>query len=320
MKQNTMETKSSTETKYTDSLYCDKDQSFTSKIKILQYNVDMAMREEQHTETKWESRKKRVEALINDVGADIVCLQEMRSLPNTEPVINFLTRLDKYRFELAYRNPSELSFGQAILYDPKKFYPIQTVKKWLSSTPDFLSDDFTTKASGTTGFGSIVFGVQFIHVFNGKAVRGVEPFWVFNTHFVLEENAKTESCKTLLTVIPNIVNKQEFILTGDFNFFPDLDGDSQRTLLTNHWQDLGSGAVTLSGRKVEGTFVGYDHDAFKADLNNMVSRLDHIFTSERVRGEQTILYTKTMLDNEPTELTTRDYPSDHLPLVCTVTL
>ena len=52
----------------------------------------------------------------------------------------------------------------------------------------------------------------------------------------------------------------------------------------------------------------------------MVSRLDHIFSSNGVVGNNPLLYTKTMLEIEPEELKTRNYPSDHLPLVINITI
>ena len=67
----------------------------------------------------------------------------------------------------------------------------------------------------------------------------------------------------------------------------------------------------------------YDTDDFKADLTNMQSRLDHVWIwdiSERIQVSTPTLYTKTMLPEEPEELTTRHYPSDHLPLRVYVTI
>jgi len=288
---------------------------FSLKTKVLQYNVDMAMREEAHEATKWANRSSRVKSLIKDVDADIVCLQEMRRLPENPSINRFLAEFDDYRFQLEYRNSSALSFGQAILYKPEKYYPLKSVKYWLSATPDVVSDTYAVKAGGTTGFGYIVFGLKFLPMVDGKIVENAKPLWVFNTHFGLEEDLKTQSCHQLLKIINKEVDKDNFVVCGDFNFFPDRDGGKQRAILTEHWQDLGQGAKTLGGRSVEGTFVGYDHDAFKADLNNMISRLDHIFSSQCLTGVNPTLYTKTMLPKEPKELTTRDYPSDHLPLV-----
>lgn len=53
----------------------------------------------------------------------------------------------------------------------------------------------------------------------------------------------------------------------------------------------------------------------------MQSQLDNVFGSKRVaRNGNTILYMKTMLEVEPKELTTRDAPSDHLPVVMNLTV
>ena len=300
-------------------LHCSID-GFSRNFRLLQYNVDQAMREEQFEDTKWNNRYTRVTSLINDVDADIVCLQEMRKLPGTISVNQFLSSLFKYQYEIGYRNPSLLAFGQAILYKPEKFYPLQTVKRWLSDTPETVSDTWAINPAGSTGFGYLVLGTQFLSVKEGKVVTNAEPFWVFNVHLGMEEDVKTKSCHKLLEIVTKLTSGQKFVICGDFNFFPDRDGNKQRAILTEKLQDLGKGAKTLGGRPVEGTFVGYEHDQFKADLNNMVSRLDHIFGLEGVVGKDPTLYTKTMLPEEPEELTTRQYPSDHLPLRLEVTL
>ncbi len=297
---------------------------FKPVYRVLQYNVDQAMREEAVEATKWSNRFPRIKKLIDEVDADIVCLQEMRKLPNTITVNEFLASFKQYLFVVEYRNSSLLSFGQAILYKPEKLYPVKTTKYWLSDTPHKLSDTWANKAGGTTGFGYIVMGVKFYPVSEEKVIHGSKPLWVFNTHFGLEEELKTKSCHKLRRIVESTVTcedsegNDEFIVCGDFNFFPDKDGNNQRSILTSKWKDLGQSALTLSGKKVEGTFVGYEHDNFKADLKNMVSRLDHVFSSTNVKGVNATLYTKTMLDKEPEELTTRDYPSDHLPLVVTI--
>ena len=286
-------------------------QSTSSGLKLLQYNVDQAVREEAFEKTKWVNRSCRVKALIKEVDADIVCLQEFRLLPGVDEMPEQFLASFRYRFVIDYRNASPMAFGQAILYDPKKFYALKTVKKWLSATPDVISD--------ICGHGSIVSGVQFCRVHDGKVISDAAPFWVFNTHFGLQEELKTQSCHVILKIVEELVPEDQCaLICGDFNFFPDRDGNKQREILTAKWTDFGN-AVTLSGKPLEGTFVGYEHDEFKADLNNMVSRLDHVFGCGHIGtftlAKNPVLYTKTMLEVEPEELTTRDYPSDHLPLV-----
>ena len=297
--------------------------NFKNEFKFMTYNVDQAMREEKFEDTKWCNRKNRIEKLIKEVDADILCLQEFRQLPDNESVNKFLSNFDEYKYEIDYRNPSRLSFGQVIMYKSSKFYPIQKIKKWLSSTPDQVSDDFSISAGGTTGFGYILTGIEFAPVCDNKIVFNAERFWIFNTHFGLEEELKTKSCHTLKNLIKDIAKDQQFILSGDFNLFPDKNAECQRSILCNYnfeMNDLAKGAKTLNGTSVEGTFIGYDHDAFKSDLNNMKSRLDHIFGSNKIKCENPTLYTKTMLDVEPDELTTRLYPSDHLPIVANITI
>ena len=283
------------------------------ELRALTYNVDMAMREQKVEMTKWGKRSARVRALVLDANPDFCCLQELRKLPGENPITEFLSSFTGYDFEYGYRNSNELSFGQAILFKPSKLYPMEISKKWLSDTPDTVSDTYSSDRQ----VGYLVLGVKFYHVVDGKIVTNKDPFWVFNTHYGLDEDLKTKSCHALLKIIKSVAKDTSFFLSGDFNFFPDRDGGLQRSVLTSEFDDLAKGAVTLGGKHVEGTFVGFDHDEFKADLNNMVSRLDHIF-GKGLNASNPILYTKTMLDVEPPELTTRDYPSDHLPLLITL--
>lgn len=291
---------------------------------VLQYNVDKAEREEQFEATQWKNRVPRVSKLINEVDADIVGLQEMREMKGTPSVNRFLSEFDQYRYILAFRNPSPKAFGQATLYNPAKFFPLQSFSKWFSDTPDVVSDAWSNNKDAARG--SIVLCTQFMHVYQDKIVQNTSPFWIFNVHFELDEGVKTKSAHKLLTIIEEVAQGQPYIVLGDFNFFPPnynptAEGEKQRKILTESMKDLGKGARTLAGKEIEGTFIGYEHDRFKSDLKDIITRTDHIFGSETVEkvGLST-LYTKTMLDNEPEELTTRNYPSDHLPLVAKVRL
>lgn len=291
---------------------------FRRALKIVTFNVNAALEAQKTPDTCFNVRAPRIIALIKELiekqGADIICLQELRNLPDSMTVDQFLAHFPGFYHEVAYRNPSAASFAQAILYRSTKFFPLNTCKKWLSATPNKVSDTFSN------GFGAIVQCVCFAWVFDGKLVNNVPPIWIFNTHFPLDESAKTQSCLALQSIILKKTKGAEFLLVGDFNFFADKDGPKQRALLCQWMQDLGKGAKTLLGKQVEGTFIGYDYDPSKADLTNMTSRLDHVFGSANVVGTTPILYTKTMLSVEPVELTTRQYPSDHLPLVVDIVI
>lgn len=298
-------------------------------LKLLQYNVDQAMREEKHEETKWVNRRDRIRDLINEVNADVVTLQEFRSLPGVdETPEQFLASFAQYRFVIDYRNSQPLAFGQAILWKPTKFYCVETAKRWLSDTPTIPSDTWSTAAAGTTGFGTILNGVRLVPVnqTDGKIIGRNNAFWVFNAHFALDEKVKTESCHSVLRSMDEIARGESFTFSGVLNFFPDRDGAKQRAILTNFpLQDLGASSVTLQGQQIGGTFIGFEHDEFKADLRNMISRLDHIFlggAKQQIKSTHAplLVYNKTMLPEEPAPFTTRMYPSDHLPLVADLQL
>ncbi len=292
-------------------------------FKFLTYNVDQARREEKVEETKWSNRKDRIVALVKHTGADIVCLQELRQLEGYEGTQQFLASsfpYPQYEFWSDRRNASPIAFGQAIIWDPQRFYPLKYEKRWLSDTPEEMSDTWTKDAWETKDLGFTVIGVKLCCVsIEGKRITNQPSFWVFNTHFPVEEDFKTKACKAITEIVSGIAKADPFILAGDFNLFPDRNADVQRFILTNRLKDLGRGAhSSQKKRKLEGTFVGYAHDNFKADLGNMISRLDHVFGSTTVASLDPTLYTETMLPEEPEELTTRNTPSDHLALGVTI--
>lgn len=301
---------------------------FNPTIKIMSYNVDKAVREEQFPNTKWSVRAPRIIRLINEVNADIVCLQELRHLQGASPSdIEFLAQLAKYKFVTAYRDPGKGAFGLATLYDPEKFYPMISFPRWFSDTPEKISNTWAAKKE--TAYGTNVLCTQFRLVSQERIVENSSPFWVFNVHFALDEETKTKSAHKLIEIIKEATKGQPFIVCGDFNFFWNLQGNNQRNILTSFMKDLGINAETLAGKRTDVTFVGYEHDNFKTDLCKAFeinlqpnySRLDHIFGSKTVEkiGVSKV-YTKTMLETEPQEFKTRDYPSDHLPLIVEVKL
>lgn len=288
-------------------------------ITVMQYNIDRAAQEEKYENTKWANRGPRVIKLINEVKPDICCMQELRELDNTQSVNQFLAEFKKYQYVFSHKGPSKIDFGQATLYNPEKFFPKKSFPQWLSDTPNTISDTWNPRKD--KAFGTMVLCTKFRHVHQERIVKNAKPLWVFNVHFGTDETYKTKSCLALLAIIKQRAKDNPYIVCGDFNFFPDKDGNTQRALLTQEMLDLGKDAKTVGGKKVEGTFVGFEHDNFKADLKNMVSRLDHIFSSNgAVKIGDATLYTKTMLDKEPEELTSRDFPSDHLPLIVSLKL
>jgi endonuclease/exonuclease/phosphatase family metal-dependent hydrolase len=302
------------------------------EICVLQYNIDMALREEDYPETQWQNRYERVRELVLRSGADIVCLQELRTLPvNGKPQSPeaFLASIEGYHFVLQYRSPNPLAFAQAILYKADRFYEVNSAKRWLSPTPKKYSESWPTDAVFPHLRSSIVIGIQLALIdadeeaLSSKLDEGHLSFWVFNTHFNCDEDVKTNSCIALQEIVQEVAGEEPFVLTGDFNFFPDKDGLFQHTLLREAgFRDLGVNAVTSQTRRpLTTTFIGYQHDKHRSrDVFASQSRLDHVFGSRHWHVQSTpLLITETMMpqfDNVGlAELTQpNSLPSDHLPL------
>ena len=71
-------------------------------------------------------------------------------------------------------------------------------------TPEIVSDTFSTSPAGTCGFGYLVLSTEFQFIHEGKIVHNVKPFWVFNTHFALDEEVKRKSCIALLKIVKEV--------------------------------------------------------------------------------------------------------------------
>lgn len=294
--------------------------SYTRVLKLEQYNVDNALRSERAEVSRWFNRSKRVYDSITQQNADIVSLNELRELDDRLPVKMFLAQFNQYNHIYNRKNPNKIAFGQAILFNPDKLYPLESLCKWLSETPNQVSD-YKEK-----GLGTMVLCVKFAHVEKGKIIRNMAPLWVFNVHFpAVGEEAKTACCYKLIEVIKGIAQGEPYVVLGDFNTYFDMDGFKQRSILSENMLNITDNLETEAGKKVTGTFIGTDLDEQKKPfpLAENMSQLDYIYIAkdnpyiQRVEDKATVV-TKTMLEVEPEELTSRQLPSDHLPVLASI--
>lgn len=286
----------------------------------------------------WLSRLDRIESLICKYDADIVCLQELRKLPEcADPVIwLYQTFGNKYEIFYSKRNSSDLAFGQAIMWKKDKFSPLDYKKKWISPTPDIPSNGFQSNGKG---FGQIALGVLLHPCANEKFLRGAKSFWVWNAHLLLEEDLKTKSCMMLCDLVKGLTHESVFV--GDFNLFPDKEGPKQFDILMEVFNNLTQWALTSQGQvPIRGTFIGTKNDKFrrkiekirelepeigieKAIANILDSKLDQVLGTSGIKLVGTpLVITETMLPKEPKEFDVMvdgqlviDYPSDHMPVL-----
>ena len=228
--------------------------------------------------------------IIKNANADILCLQELRSLDSSKiKVYNIVSRICElgYLSSIAPYSYESSTFYLGVFYKPNRFallsserYPLETKNRII------LSNKF-------------------------KDLQTKKYFQVYVTHLSMEEDKK-------YLEVDNICNRLysvylPWILAGDFNFFDDLNGKDQRQTLLN--MTAGSQDLAFPVSNASGTFLGFEHDTFKQPVENM-SRLDHIFASdinlvEACKAEG--IEDRSLLEN-------RTYPSDHLCLSVTVSI
>lgn len=266
----------------------------SSSFKIAQFNVAMAMRDEKYDYSKFDNRLPEIIKLIENSDPDILFVQEaFRDLPGSVARCHALQVLlsKTYDHNYAYYNMSKLSFGAAVFYKRNKFHVID--QRIIRFHPD---QDV-----------KVAVGCQFQHNLSG------EKFWAFSTHFAMQEDLKWKSVQKMISEL-NIQEYPRVIVSGDYNFFEDNDGDKQRSELLKHFDDL---AFPLADG-YKGTFCGFKHDRYGPKIEQLstlsLSRLDHIFS----RGFKRIGDFAKVEGNKDS-IIKQQYPSDHLMITTNVT-
>jgi len=263
--------------------------------KFFAWNIDQARREESFPETTWDNRSPHVKNLVSRVNADIVALIEIRDLETShENARQFLSSPQFQKYDVVSRRYCHfaLAFHMALLVKPEKF---------------FVGDVRVHNFSGNPENDKMVMFVDL----QCKVTK--KWFTIGVTHFDLPEDTKWQSCH----ILKHIVSRQAHpcLIYGDYNFFDDKEGTSQRNFMLESFDDL---AYPLDGGKrgvLSGTFVGFPHDDFKQSEAKM-SRLDHIFSPKTNgilgKAARSPHLDEFSLDNS--SYVTYNYPSDHLAL------
>ena len=254
------------------------------KFKFATWNIDQARREEKYEATKFDTRWPLIQSQIRECNADILCLQELRNLETSSVTINsLLYEVSQMGYDChhAFYGPASIAFCLAIFYKRDKFFPIGLDLQLLP-----LGDESKPNMS------TVILTLKLRVISSGRV------FTVSNTHFGLDEEEKSKAVQFLAHYLCGM---KRYLCAGDFNFFDDREGLNQRTVLLLSNNDL---AYPL--KNASGTFMGYEHDAFKQPFEKM-SRLDHVFTDSILRvGETAYAFGDMEL------VKTRQYPSDHL--------
>ncbi|MCG2791811.1 MAG: endonuclease/exonuclease/phosphatase family protein [Actinomycetia bacterium] len=261
--------------------------SSVNTLRVMTYNIRWNNTREDTLENHWESRKENVASMIRFHNMDIIGLQE----PLKDQIIDLEKMLPEYRwFGVGLENGKDLGPYDAVLFKKERFDLLDKSIFFLSPTPDFPSIGWNAK---------YIRGVTWIKL---KDKLTGEIFYFFNTHFDYHsEMARNKSAKLLREKISEIASDYPYIVTGDFNIFPELGGKKTYELLTKNDNLIDAHFKTIFPHHgPTGSWSGFKEPGqpgVKPDyifINNTIKVLCHGILADTFDGK---------------------FPSDHLPVI-----
>ncbi|MBN8652104.1 MAG: endonuclease/exonuclease/phosphatase family protein [Cytophagales bacterium] len=263
-------------------------------VKVMSYNIRLDT--EADGVNQWKNRPEKVINLIKKYNPDLFGVQE--ALHNQ--MMDLQSGLSEYSYVGVGRDDGkEKGEYSAIFYKKEKFELLTQNTFWLSETPD---------VPGSKSWDAAITRVVTHAVFKDKTTG--KQFLYANTHFDhIGKEARKNSAFMIKTYLKDFVSGSRFnnenlkvpvIVSGDFNSEPT---DAPYVTITNgkHFQLFDS----RPANNLTGTFCGFE-------LNKMECKtIDYIFHSEDWKASDY----QVIQDNDG-----KYYPSDHLPVLVTLTL
>jgi len=231
---------------------------------------------------KWGFRKTYYFKTLNEINADIMCLQEVSKyhIPFLEHI------LADYDYVLTYRDKNYRSEACPIFYRKNMFTLIDKGTFWLTSTPNVISKDWGARCYRICSYVIL------------KETKTNKELVVFNAHFDhISELSRINSINLIKSKIIEFgfENKTSIIL-GDMN-----DTPNSKTIKTL-FESFSDSALIADNSSVEllnqPTFHGYMNES-------EFERIDYIAVSSNIKVYSYNVFTK-FFDN--------CYPSDHYPI------
>ncbi|MDO8996693.1 MAG: endonuclease/exonuclease/phosphatase family protein [Sediminibacterium sp.] len=256
-------------------------------IKAMSFNIRLDAASD--GENRWDLRKNRVADLMQYYEADFIGAQEV--------LHHQLTYLDstliKYSFIGVGRDDGKtLGEYSCIFYNQEKFTPIKQSTFWLAPQSDSVCMGWDAVCNRVCTYG----------LFKNK--KNNQVVWVFNTHFDhVGKIARIESAKLILQKIKELnVKNDPVILLGDFNLRPTEEPIQKIASEMNN--------ARVHSKMVYGNVDTWNGFKFKEKPNGGI---DYIFVNKHKK----LLVEKFATITDSYDL---KYPSDHFPVMATITL
>ena len=250
----------------------------SQSVKVMTYNIRLDVTSD--GVNQWSNRKEKLPALIAKYDPDLIGLQEAMH----HQLMDILEALPQYGYiGVARDDGKEKGEYSAILYKKDRFEVESDKTTWLSETPE---------VPGSKSWDAAITRILTRGLFTDKQSK--KKFIYFNTHFDhIGKEARKNSASIIVEAIKKESKKMPVIVTGDFN--SQITEDPYRIISAS----IKDARPTDS---TQGTFCTFFVNGQPCTL------IDHIFYSKFKSSDY-----KVITDNDGTY-----YPSDHLPVMVTV--
>jgi len=256
-------------------------------IKAMSFNIRLDAASD--GENRWDLRKSRVASLMQYYEPDFIGAQEV--------LYHQLTYLDSTLVNYSYIGVARddgktLGEYSCILYNQDKYIPLQQSTFWLAPKTDSVCMGWDAVCNRVCTYGRF------------KNLKTNQIVWVFNTHFDhVGKIARIESAKLILQKIKELNSRNEpVILLGDFNLKPTEEPIQKIVSELNNARDI--------SKLVYGNIDTWNGFRFK---DKPSGGIDYIFLNK---------HKKWIVEKFATITDSYDlkYPSDHFPVMATLTL
>ena len=250
---------------------------------------------------------------IEDTGADIIGFNELDETltPNgTYSLPSTCSALKDYSWSISWPNKIHLyvftyctySYANGFAYNNTKFKLEDSGYVWLSKAENEWYDNATSAYSNAGNPERTCVWAKMTHIESGKVI------WVFVTHLPTDSQGGVNNMARVVNNFASLkAGSAPSVLIGDMNSAP---GSAAYSTLTSYWKD----GNTANWGTMSGSSSKYYYTVDVFTKNRPDRRIDHIMTRKckSSNNYHTIVVTYPV-DGKPW------CPSDHLPVVATIT-
>lgn len=255
-------------------------------IRVISANVRFDFPSDKEHGLEWARRLPVLTSTLLKYKPDVIGIQEATKKQIHEILESCKISGSEFgHFGLTTNNTNGGIFDEhlTIMFNPRRFMKVSSGFHMLSDTPDVVSPE--------PGFGGMYTHALIWVKLRDRLTRQTIGF--ATTHFdpsMKAGNIRVKSAELLQRTLEKIFWQTPFTLMGDFNLFPDADGNEAYNVLAEIGDDIRNSSKR-GHFGPDATFAAFKHEAKN---NHAKTRLDHMFVNKLlVLSEGVIQHTTT---------------------------